>query len=504
MKNYIIIAMSLVLGACSHSGEEGHAHDAEGNHISTENEVPRLDYTIWTDKTELFVEFPVLIVGESSRFAAHFTQLNGHKPVASGSVTVSLLGGDTNIQQTVDKPSSLGIFLPTIVPDRAGIYQVIFDIRAPNLTDHIVIENVKVYAGIAEAIDDLGGEENENGSISFLKEQAWKMEFQTALIQSKEIYDVVHTSGKWSVAPSDYQDLIATSNGQVLFQQKSLVEGGSVKKGEVLMIIQGANLTSNNLQTEFEKAKAEYNQVKAEYERKSDLYQSKIIAKSEFEKVEREYQIAKVQFENLAVGYSGGNKEVRAPFDGFIESLKTRNGGFVSQGDELLTITSSKSSILEFDLSPSHAMLLKDIQNVWYQPAYDRWSNMLEHAGEIISTRKSVSTEEPLLKVYAKVNQGIEKPVGSYTKVDVAFGNLEPALVVPQTALMEAYGNYSVVVQLSGESFEMRNITIGRRNGEEVEVTSGLEVGEVVVTKGAFQVKMASMSGSAPAHGHAH
>jgi cobalt-zinc-cadmium efflux system membrane fusion protein len=33
---------------------------------------------------------------------------------------------------------------------------------------------------------------------------------------------------------------------------------------------------------------------------------------------------------------------------------------------------------------------------------------------------------------------------------------------------------------------------------------SGLKLGEVVVTKGAYQVKMASMSGQVPAHGHSH
>ena len=60
------------------------------------------------------------------------------------------------------------------------------------------------------------------------------------------------------------------------------------------------------------------------------------------------------------------------------------------------------------------------------------------------------------------------------------------------------------MVQLSGESFERRSITIGKRNGENVEVLKGLEAGDVVVTTGAYQVKMASMSGTTPAHGHEH
>jgi len=109
-----------------------------------------------------------------------------------------------------------------------------------------------------------------------------------------------------------------------------------------------------------------------------------------------------------------------------------------------------------------------------------------------------------LISVFAEVNEGMEMPEGSFTEVQLAVGTATESLVVPVSCLMEDYGNYSVMVQLSGESFERRNVTIGKRNGSEVEIITGLSLGEVVVTKGAYQVKMASMSGQAPAHGHAH
>ena len=129
---------------------------------------------------------------------------------------------------------------------------------------------------------------------------------------------------------------------------------------------------------------------------------------------------------------------------------------------------------------------------------------MVTQNGAILSTSKSVDEQQPLLKVFAQINAGIEMPEGAFTKVDVAIGSTGTGLVIPESALLEDYGKYSVVVQLSGESFEMRNITIGKRNGNEVEVLSGLKANEVVVTTGAFQIKMASMSGNAPTHGHAH
>ena len=42
--------------------------------------------TLWSEKTELFVEFPPLIAGEPSRFAIHFTDLGDFQPLLKGTL----------------------------------------------------------------------------------------------------------------------------------------------------------------------------------------------------------------------------------------------------------------------------------------------------------------------------------------------------------------------------------------------------------------------------------
>ena len=77
---YIIVLLSLLVFSCQSTDEHGHSHNEEGGHSHASKEKPSVDYTVWTDQTELFVEFPALVVGETSRFAAHFTVLKGHQP----------------------------------------------------------------------------------------------------------------------------------------------------------------------------------------------------------------------------------------------------------------------------------------------------------------------------------------------------------------------------------------------------------------------------------------
>jgi membrane fusion protein, heavy metal efflux system len=77
-------------------------------------------------------------------------------------------------------------------------------------------------------------------------------------------------------------------------------------------------------------------------------------------------------------------------------------------------------------------------------------------------------------------------------------------LAIPQTAIVDDAGRKVAYVQLEGEAFERRLVTLGMQSGGWVEVTSGLARGERVVTRGAYEIKLAAASGAVPGHGHAH
>lgn len=487
--------------SCNNKAEDAHAHNADGSHVG--EEIPRLSHTIWTDKTELFVEFPALIVGNGSKFAAHFTVLDKHQPVREGSVTVSLIKDGKGIRNTVDAPSSPGIFSPAIQPKEAGNYQLVFELTTPDYSDKISIDDVMVYATMDEAIKALGTEEDD-GSISFLKEQAWKIDFQTAPVVSGKIYDVINTSGVWMPSPGSTKSLAAKSNGVVDFKMDNLTEGTAVKQGQLLMSLNSQGLASNNLSTDIASAKAKFQQARSEYERKKELYESKIVPKSEFEKVESSYEIARANYQSLVSGVSGGSKQIRAPFDGFIKSITVSNGDYVEQGVALVSVGTHQSKVLKTQLAPDYGLTMDNVQGIWYQDNDGQWKDVTDAEGKILSIGKDVERENPLISVFAQVNAEVEMPEGSLTPVQIAMGNATQNTMIPVNALLEDYGSYSVIVQLSGESFERRPVKIGKRNGENVEILEGLQVGEVVVTTGAYQVKMASMSGSTPAHGHEH
>jgi multidrug efflux pump subunit AcrA (membrane-fusion protein) len=76
--------------------------------------------------------------------------------------------------------------------------------------------------------------------------------------------------------------------------------------------------------------------------------------------------------------------------------------------------------------------------------------------------------------------------------------------VVPRTALLTEGGRPIVFVQVGGESFDKRRVEVGPRDGDQVGVRSGVKPGERVVTRGMYDVLLASAAKGLPAEGHVH
>jgi membrane fusion protein, heavy metal efflux system len=94
--------------------------------------------------------------------------------------------------------------------------------------------------------------------------------------------------------------------------------------------------------------------------------------------------------------------------------------------------------------------------------------------------------------------------VGQFARVVIATGQPERKLAIPDSAVIDDAGKAIAFVQVEGEAFERRPLTLGIRSNGWVEVQEGLAPGEHVVTTGAYEIKLASSAGAIPAHGHVH
>jgi membrane fusion protein, heavy metal efflux system len=75
---------------------------------------------------------------------------------------------------------------------------------------------------------------------------------------------------------------------------------------------------------------------------------------------------------------------------------------------------------------------------------------------------------------------------------------------VPALAVLTEAGRPYVFVQEGGEQFTRRFVEIASREGDLVGIKSGIKPGERVVTRGSYEVQLASAAKGLPAEGHVH
>jgi hypothetical protein len=75
---------------------------------------------------------------------------------------------------------------------------------------------------------------------------------------------------------------------------------------------------------------------------------------------------------------------------------------------------------------------------------------------------------------------------------------------VPKEAVLLEAGRPYVFVQIGGERFARRYVEIATRDGDRIGLKSGVSLGDRVVTRGAYEVQLASAAKGLPAEGHVH
>ncbi|WP_321322437.1 efflux RND transporter periplasmic adaptor subunit [Labilibaculum sp.] len=507
MRQYIWISfcLSILFAACkpsvnSNAGHEGHDHSAGAE---THEDHATKSLTLFNDQTELFVEFPTLMLGHTSQFLAHLTNLESYKPYTEGKLTVSLIKGKKGVRQIVDAPEREGIFTPSLMAKEAGIYTLVFEVESKYGKERFEADNVRVYKDHEEAEQAIPAEEKE--ATSFLKEQAWKIDFATSEAKLSPFQQIIKTTGSLIPAVNMKKQIVAKSNGIVHFQSQDLVPGKTIKKNDPIFNLSGNGLAGNNITTQFTEAKTNLEKAKSTFERAKTLHKDQIIS-------EKDYLEAKSNFENANVNYKSINKDynsngflIASPVSGFICDVYVNEGQYVEKGDVLAKVDQGSKLLLKADVYQKHLQQLAHIKSANFKLPYSEQVFDTEKLnGRLIAYGKDIHEEDYTTPLYFELDLTPDLYAGSFVEVYLKSERSSNVLHIEKSAVLEDQGLKYVFVQLSGESFEKRFVTIGVSNGREVEITSGLRAGERVVSKGVYFVKLASMAGALPAHTHEH
>lgn len=516
MKRILIAACgaALLLCACGDTGrpqakdggyasEAGHGHGPVGEKI-----------THFTDETELYVEFPRLVVGEKSVFAAHLTRLADFKALAAGRVTVILSGGGQPEETfAAEAPTQPGIFRPETQPRQAGRRDLAIEVATPQFTVRHALGPVTVHADRRQA--DAAPEAAEEGGIGFTKEQQWRVDFATAEVGKRPLRTVVAATGILRGRPDGEALLTAPAPGVLLAAGSFPALGQRVKKGEVLATLAprlGGDADMATLQTAARQARIDLELASRERARMESLFRDEAVPEKRLLAARAAEESARAAFAAAQgrlgqYGGQAGGIPLRAPVAGTIADVRVAPGGFAQEGALLFHIADRRVLWLELRVpeaeaarlvAPSGASFAVDGIEQRFEIVHGQNGRLVATGGVVDAVTRTV----PVLFEFSPPDERLR--IGAAAKAQVFAGPAREVVAVPAGAVIDESGMATVFVMINGESFERRAVRTGARDGDWVEVVEGLEPGQRVVSRGAWLVKLAASRTGDIGHGHAH
>ncbi|WP_303327361.1 efflux RND transporter periplasmic adaptor subunit [Butyricimonas paravirosa] len=344
-------------------------------------------------------------------------------------------------------------------------------------------------------------EAKHSDEIIFPKAQAAKTTFEVREIQPASFNQVVKTTGRVLAAPGDEAVIVATSNGVVSFSSNKLTEGTKVQKGQSLFQISSKDIAEGDYYT---KVKATYEAAKASYDRAEALVKDKIISQKEFESTKLEFENAKTAYDAVSNNKTAKGVSVNAPINGHMKNILVKEGEYITVGQPLATVSQNQRLVLRAEVSQRYYNAMQSVKSANFKTPYDNKVYSLEDLnGRLLSFGKTSNENSFFIPVSFEFDNKGEVIPGSFVEVYLISAPIENTLSIPVSALTNEMGIHYVYVQIDEEGYRKQEVALGANNGKEVQIIKGLHPGDRVVTKGAYQVKMASASGAIP-HGHSH
>lgn len=515
MKSVRTIGVVVVIASMAVGCGRGTAEEAEA-------EVPSLDVTTWTDKIELFMEYPPLVAGQTALYAVHLTRLSDFSAMTTGRPRLEFTpqSGGAPVVLQGNPPSRPGVFRVEGPSPAAGQYRWALVVEAPDLSDRHDLGTITVFADQTSAVAAATNHVAEYAAaISYLKEPQWTNGFATAPVRAAEIRTSIRVPATVHPLPGGEAIVAAPAAGR--FMADALLSiGARVRAGHVLGRLEprlAAGADRATLEAEVAEARAAVEGARVEQTRAERLLAERAVPARRVEDARRAAVVAEARLraaearltqrdETLRTGggaAAGNAFALRAPIGGRLAEVMATLGASYDEGAPLFRIVRTDRVELEVHVPAANLAMARQVEGVALEiPGIPAPLQLQPHAvhdsGVIDAASKALALQLDI------DNPGEQLTVGQAGTAVLYTRERRRVPAVPSAAVLMEAGRPYVFVQLGGEQFVRRFIEIASRDGDLIGVTSGVAPGERVVTRGAYDVQLASAASGLPAEGHVH
>ena len=247
--------------------------------------------------------------------------------------------------------------------------------------------------------------------------------------------------------------------------------------------------------------------ARTSYVREKQLWEEKVSAQQDYLQAQNDLQEAEIEASRLQqklsiIGAGAGTKgqaryEIRSPIDGVITNKKLSLGQVVLENETIFEVADLSSVWAEVNIYAKDISAVKVGQKVTIKAS----ASAAKTVGTI-SYMSALVGEQSRTAMARVVLNNVDNTwlPGLPVNAELVSDEFEVPLAVSIEGL-QSVNDWTVVFGRFGEYFEARPLTLGRRDAKNVEVLSGLNVGEQYAAGNSFIIK-ADIGKAGASHDH--
>lgn len=325
-----------------------------------------------------------------------------------------------------------------------------------------------------------------------------------------EIYEITLSdrtlSSEYSAAISGVQTVEIRPQVSGMITEIMIEEGESVRKGEVLFVIDQTPYKAAHeiAVANVKSAEAALSTAQLIYESNKDLYEQDVV--SEFDLMtaqnnltEAEARLTLCKAEEVNASNNLSYTEVRSPVNGVASMIPYRVGALVNSSISQPLVTVSDDSRVYAYFSMAENQMLDMVQQ------YGSMNNAIrqmpevklimsngqeyEHSGKINAISGTISEGTGAVSIRAVFNNRNHMLRNGGSGTIIIPVNLKDCMAIPQSATFELQDRVFVYKVVDGLASATEIKVAPQNNGKEYIVTDGLEIGDIIVAEGAGLIK---------------
>jgi HlyD family secretion protein len=196
-----------------------------------------------------------------------------------------------------------------------------------------------------------------------------------------------------------------------------------------------------------------------------------------------EAQLAAAKGKNAEIDASVSYSQIVSPIDGVVTDRPVNPGEMASSSAPIITVMNVSQVIAKTHIDQQEASTLKvgDAATISVpgQPGSLK--------GKVSLVSPALDPNSTTVEVWVQApNPGERLKPGGDVQAQMVAQSIPHAIAIPAEALLTSNGDNSVIVLDSDNKPHKKKVKVGIRDGDEVQITEGLQGGERVVTVGAF------------------